>query len=450
NSKHCSNLLISTLKRHNDIFSNVCLFKFRLLLLNELSKNDEDISGGLHVLLNFQNLTNDAIHSLMELKKKFIKKRDQSVIFDKIKSATYQPLREFIRVLLDESNHNLDALKQVLEQCLGRLKISELKSVEYRIKLYLIQATICKLENEPVKALDILHDALLCYPHNDVVNCLVIFINDNEFYQTLINQNNYDFIVSGNINPPTTIMNLKFLKKDNQLTMIKKYEQSVIKHMQNNLLQSAISYIDFCMVARGDATMIATSMLIACLYFHKLMKQSLSSKAELYAYRSVIFNLSSEIFQMTRHYLPLHLEFYIYKLLFTLISRSNELLKACCLSKTNFRRTTSELIITNNHRFILEQLLTSISRVAKVSSFIQLPTSSVYDTLYLKATGKKFLEKYLKFMSSNNYIYQYNLFEGIWKGWISNESFNDERIYCMELILENHEWSMSDVEFILQ
>ncbi|CAF4347850.1 unnamed protein product [Didymodactylos carnosus] len=245
-------------------------------------------------------------------------------------------------------------------------------------------------------------------------------------------------------------MNLKFLKKNNQLTMIKKYEQSIIKRMQNNLLQSALSYIDYCMVAHGNATMIATNMLIACLYFHKLMKQSLSSKAELYAYRTVIFNLSLEIFQMTRHYLPLHLEFYIYKLLFTLISRSNELLKACCSSKTSFRRTTSELIITNNHRFILEQLLTSISRVAKVSPFIQLPTSSVYDTLYLEATGEKFLEKYLKFMSSNNYIYQYNLFEGIWKGWISNENFNDERIYCMELILENHEWSMSDVEFILQ
>ncbi|CAF1572997.1 unnamed protein product [Didymodactylos carnosus] len=308
--------------------------------------------------------------------KPFLNKLNMKII-NELKSGTYKSCMEFVQILLNSNNYYVEQLKQLLSQCLGQHKLDEIEPIECQIKMYLTQATIYKLENKCVNSLKILHDALLLYPDDDIIDSLIIFINDSQFHQTLrailINDIRKISVNLTDINPPTKTMNLRFLKQSDRLTMLKKYERSIIKRLtEDDPVQAALSYIDLCMALPGDPTLYAINMLMACIYFYKSMTVAKKQLSELYAYRSIILDLSSQLFLFTRHYLPLYVQMYLYKLLFTLILRSNNLFKDSLLSlsknnkiMTNSQRNIDEAIITDYQGKLIEELIKNIVQLSK-------------------------------------------------------------------------------------
>ncbi|CAF4341246.1 unnamed protein product, partial [Didymodactylos carnosus] len=337
-----------------------------------------------------------------------------------------------METLLNPKNYYLEQLKQLLQQCLGRLKISEVQPPEYRAKMYLIQAMIFKLENNSVQSLRSTHDALLSHPYDALMDSLILFLNHSYFHltarQSLINDIKSDSFNLADVTPPTQIKNLNFLKRTERLIMLKKYERAILKRLtDNNPVQAAYSYIDLIMAISGSSTHFATSLTISCLYFYKAMMSSACTSAEMYAYRSIIFDLAIEIFLFTRHYLPLYVQLHIYKLLYG-----------------------GELVIKDFHEVVLDELLKNILQLSKVNPMTHAPpTSMIHDMVYMGYAGNELLSKYLKLMAPKNSMYRYYFFEGVWKDWIDNTRFEDEREDCMEDLLYERDWMMDDVEDLL-
>ena len=87
--------------------------------------------------------------------------------------------------LLNPKYYFTQQLNLLLQQCLGKLQLSEAEPTEYRSKLYLLQAMIFKLENQPVHALNAVHNALLAHPFDDVIDSLILFLNQPFFHSTV-------------------------------------------------------------------------------------------------------------------------------------------------------------------------------------------------------------------------------------------------------------------------
>jgi len=104
------------------------------------------------------------------------------------------------------------------------------------------------------------------------------------------------------------------LQRTEHLILLKKYVRAIVKQLaDNNSIQAAYSYIDLIMVISGNPTIFPISLTMSCLYFYKAMTNPQCTSAELYAYRSIIFDLSVETFLFTRHYLSLYVQMHIYK-----------------------------------------------------------------------------------------------------------------------------------------
>lgn len=463
NNPHILELVRSAVKMYetDDRFDNTDLFKYHLLILNELEKtndengkNDRIINGGLHILIGFGNLLKPSALNLASLNRPLLIK-SKANIFDELKFSTYEPCLKLMMTLLNPKNYFLAELKQLLQQCLGRLDITEIQPPEYRSKMYFIQAMIFKLENNPVQSLCSVHNALLSYPFNTVMTSLVLFMNHSYFHstlrQSLIEDIKYDSLNLSNITPPIQIMNLNFLQRTERLILLKKYERAIVKRLaDNNPIQAAYSYIDLSMVTSSGLIPFVTSLVMSCLYFYKAMTDTTCKTAELYAYRSIIFDISVEVFLFTRHYLPLYIQMYIYKLLYTLILRSTDIFATRIATDPKRQKIGSELIINDTYETILDELLKNILHISNVSPFTHAPaTSMIHDMIYMDYAGSEFLSKYLKFMSTSSSIYQYYYFDGVWKGWIDNEQFIDQRENCMQALLYDHDWIMNDVEDLL-
>ena len=464
-------LLISAMKIYdtttaNTFPQNVNLFKYHLLLLEEIrktnkdGKNDKLINGGVHMLMSFENLTSESMRTLTELQKPILIKLNLKV-YNELKSATYASCAEFIEIFLNPNNFYVEQMKQLYHQCLGQLGIEQIQSLDYRSKMYLIQAVIFKLENKSVESLNMIYNGMLCNPFDDLMNALIRFINHSRFRATLrgelmknIYENSLNLV---DIVPPTILMNLNFLKQNDRLRMLRKYERGIIKYIgEKNPVQAALSYIDLNMAVSGDLTSYTQNLILACLYFYKSMTLPNKKLSELYAYRSIIFDISVKLFLIARHYLPLYMQMYTYKLLYVLILRSSELFQNRLVSSTKnkpmlFKEKpkTTELVLTDLHETVIEELLKSIVQTSKITPFIVLPTSTAYDMVYSNFVGDEFLSNYLKLMSYTNPTFQYYFFEGIWKGWITNENFDDERFECMNALLSTHQWTMGHVENLL-
>jgi hypothetical protein len=456
-------LVISAINKYetDNRFKNTELFKYHLLILNELErtndeqgKNDRLINSGVHILLAFENLSNESMRNLTSLNRPLLMKSSQTV-FNALKASTYQSCLQLTETLLNPNNYFLEQLKQLLQECLGRLELSELQPPEYRSKMYLIQAMIFKLENNAVQSLSSVHNALLSHPYDAVMISLLFFINHSNFHSTvrreLVNEISQNSLNLADIMPPTQIKNMNFLKRTERLIMLKKYERAIVKRIaENNPLQAAYSYIDLIMAISGSPTLLVSCFTMSCLYFYKAMTNSQCTSAELYAYRSIIFDLSVEIFLLTRHYLSLYVQMHIYKLLYTLILRSSDLFaKGIAVTKQN-QTVNSEFLINDFHETILDELLKNIFQVAKVNPLTHVPpTSMIHDMIYMECAGNELLSKYIGLKSTTSSVYQYYYFEGVWKGWIDDEQFPDERQICMQALLCDNNWGMDDVEDLL-
>ncbi|CAF1413483.1 unnamed protein product, partial [Didymodactylos carnosus] len=212
---------------------------------------------------------------------------------------------------------------------------------------------------------------------------------------------------------PRESIKLKFFKLIPELITIRKCEQSIIKRLEQDPLQSAFSYIDLCMGV-DHPILIITNLIIACLYLYKAMKQHVTN-AGMYAYRSTIFDLSYEIFSLIQRHIPLQIKFYVSKLLFTVIICSNQLFKSSILLESSSIRRTEHtgLIISKQESRIIEGFLTNVIQLSQIVPFIQMPTTLSSDIFYLTISGQNFLVEYLKSKSiiCDNYLYQYYLFE---------------------------------------
>ncbi|CAM4806709.1 unnamed protein product [Rotaria magnacalcarata] len=464
NNRNVCALILSAIKMYetDNIFKDTELFKYHLLLVNELVKltkktNDIDrlINGGAHILLTFENLSNESIRNLIELSQSYLIKLNVR-IFDILKSATYKSCRELMEILLNPSNYFREQLKQLFQQCLGRLQLSEIQPSEYRSKLYLIQAIIFKLENDAEKSLRSAHDALLSHPYDDVIDSLILFMNHSHFHstlrQTLLNDIKQCSLTLTDLTPPTHMMNnLTFLNRTERLIMLKKYERAIFKRLaENDPVQAAYSYMDLIMAVTSSRTLFMNNLIMSCVYFFQAMSQPKCTLAEVYAYRSIIFDISVEIFLFTRHYLPLYVQMYAYKLLYTLIMRSTDLFAKRIISSSSKRTVRNQPILSDFHETLLDELLKNILQLSKVSPFTHMPTIGLsHDMIYMECAGNEFLSKYLKSMAPNSSMYQYYFFEGIWKSWIDGENFEDERDYCMYYLLKDRQWTTYDVEDLL-
>ena len=462
-SSYVFELVASAVKLYetDNRFKNTDLFKYHLLILNELEKtndengkNDRLINGGVHILLTFDNLSNESMCNLTSLNQPLLIKL-KSEVFSELQSSTYKSCQELMATLLNPNSYFIEQLKQLLQQCLGRLELSDVQPPEYRSKMYFIQAMIFKLENNPVQSLHSVHNALLSHPYDTVIDSLVLFLNHSCFHltvrQSLINDINRNSLNLSDITPPTQMRNLNFLKRTERLIMLKKYERAIVKRLAaNNPIQAAYSYIDLIMAVSGSLTLFANSLTMSCLYFYKAMTDSHCTSAELYAYRSIIFDLSVEIFLVARHYLPLYVQMYLSKLLYTLILRSSDLFAKRISIPAQNQRTGSELIVKDFHETVLEELLKNILQLSRVNPFTHAPpTSTIHDMVYMECVGNELLSKYLKSNTEQSSVYQYYYFEGVWKGWIDNAMFTDERESCMTDLLYECDWIMDDVEDLL-
>ncbi|CAF4585533.1 unnamed protein product, partial [Rotaria sp. Silwood2] len=406
--------------------------------------------------MSFENLSTESTRNLLLLQKPLLDKLNLK-IYNELKASTYKSCEQMVNILLDPKNYYIEQLKDLYKQCLGRLELDQIEPMEYRSKLCLIKVMILKLENKPTESLQMIHYALLYHPYDELINSLIIFINHSQFHSTLraalINDIKYNSLNLVNFNVPTISMNLTFLKQTDRLRMLKKYEKAIVKRMsEKDPLQAAMSYIDLNMAVTGDPTSYASNLILACLYLYKAMTLPNKHLSEIYAYRSILFDISVQLFLLTRHYLPLYAQMYLYKILYTLILRSNELFKhrfSDDKSNISNRRPKNELIINDYQETLIEEIAKSIVQISKVTPFTHLPTATAYDLVYMNYAGNEFLATYLKQMSCRSSMYQYYFFEGIWKGWIRNEDFDEERFQSINAFLNDRNFNIADVEDLL-
>ncbi|CAF3423462.1 unnamed protein product, partial [Rotaria sp. Silwood2] len=336
--------------------------------------------------MSFENLSTESTRNLLLLQKPLLDKLNLK-IYNELKASTYKSCEQMVNILLDPKNYYIEQLKDLYKQCLGRLELDQIEPMEYRSKLCLIKAMILKLENKPTESLQMIHYALLYHPYDELINSLIIFINHSQFHSTLraalINDIKYNSLNLVNFNVPTISMNLTFLKQTDRLRMLKKYEKAIVKRMsEKDPLQAAMSYIDLNMAVTGDPTSYASNLILACLYLYKAMTLPNKHLSEIYAYRSILFDISVQLFLLARHYLPLYAQMYLYKILYTLILRSNELFKhrfSDDKSNISNRRPKNELIINDYQETLIEEIAKSIVQISKVTPFTHLPTATAYD-----------------------------------------------------------------------
>lgn len=446
----------------DDRFQVTDLFKYHLLLLNELAKsNDEDgkhdrlLNGGLHSLFRFNSISNEAHENLNSLNETLLNKLNTRIL-NEVKISTYKSSAECMMILLDPKHAFLTPLKELLGQCLGQLKISDVQPAEYRAKIYFIQSVIFKLENYPIQAIDSIHQAVLSHPFDSVMFGITIFLNRSNFHatirQTLIDDLRNKPLNFVDVNPPTQVRgDLNFLQRAERLILMKKYERAIIKRLADkDPVQAAYSYLDFIMCVRGNPSVYPLSSILACVYFYKAMNHPQCKSAELYAYRSIIFDLSVQIFLYVRHYLSVYVQMYIYKLLFTIIGRSSELFAKKIAAFERSTRSETQSIIQDSHELLLEELVKNILQISRVNPLTHLSSvSTIHDMAYMECAGNELLGRYFQSNARTSSLYQYYYFEGVWKGWIDERNFLHEREKCMQDLLNDQRWTTNEVEDIL-
>ncbi|CAF3849068.1 unnamed protein product [Rotaria sp. Silwood1] len=428
------------------------------------------MTGGLHIVNRYENLTSESTLKIVELSKKFDLHMN-GILYNQAKAATYLSIEEFVKII--EQINNSTILKQLLNACLGIQKISEITPVRYRSMMYIIDAQISKLENNISQSLSKLHEALLCCPIDDVMTSIVYFLKKFEFHETIIQTliddvrsikihfdqtRSIDLINSIMIDNQLPDMTLSGngLKSTPQLNMIRKYERAIIKQMKNDHMKAALYYIDLSMAVK-DLTCIISNFLLAGLHFYELMKQT-SEPSKIYAYRNIIIELTIEAFYLSRRYLPLHMQIYMFKIAFSLVIKSTQLLQVQMKSKqqSSNDQSSTHLLITKQHKIILTELLKDIILLTRMSPLSQVPLSRSYDLLYIEVVGQELLSMFL-INSANSesgtlyksYLYQYYVFEGVWHQWIRNETFDSARFNCMQSLLSRESWTMIDVQNLL-
>ncbi|CAF1483210.1 unnamed protein product, partial [Didymodactylos carnosus] len=454
-------ILISTIKVYENIPDKSShLYKLHLLLINELGRDEQItslqlVNGGCHIIDN--RFSEHPINELNELIKNTNEMLNRYLEQD-VKEAIEQKSINKLVLLFDKMNN-----PKLLRTIVDTIDVST--NIE-RAMVYLIKAQISKLENNSLETVANLEQALLCCSNdNTLVNTIVSLIEQVSVQHILLNDiknlnsnlnNNVDFIdqlvtssIISNTDLPTALYYSKSLK---HMNLIRKYEKSIFKGSSNKSV--AFRYLDMCSISNSP-TCIAANCIMAALHFYQRIQSihSMNTIAEIYAYRNGIFDLCNNIHILAKYYLSPHMQIYFYKLSFTLIVKTNQILKHYLPKKHS---SSTQLLIQKNESQFITNLLENIINTSTLSPLIQMPTSLTYDTMYLHMAGKKVLTKFLKQIKTN--YSQYLLFEGVCKGWIDDSdndhdninNFDTIRYDCMNSLLREHQWTMNDVQTVLE
>ncbi|CAF1444082.1 unnamed protein product [Adineta steineri] len=440
---------------------------FHKVLLSELVGDMENnfaiVNGGLHFLATENN---GAFELLSEINSSYRKVLQKQASME-LKATVYQGLISLTTCLQNATN--MDALNQVYEECFGSRNMMTMPG-QYRASMYLVEATISKLKGSFIDAVGKLSQAMLCYPHQETIITLIMFMSDSDFHrdlmgellQTVVNLPSVGLgsMVANIHPPPTAFASDNFLSGSRVTTFVRKYERSMLKNLHGNSLQMALSYIDMC-EAVHDPTLLVSNRILACLHFYDLLVQKQSIKgeeAQIYAYRNVITEISIGTFLNARHYLPPHMQMYTFRLLLTLLTETHRIFRASVNQRPSSSQrgnSTPDFSINELQSQVLSQLLNSIINLAKVSPLIQISTFLSYDTVYFHVAYQNFLVEYLETMSQQengcfpSYLYIYSLFEGVWNGWKSTRNFQETRFMCMDALLKTKNWDIFDVQLLL-
>jgi hypothetical protein len=130
----------------------------------------------------------------------------------------------------------------------------------------------------------------------------------------------------------------------------------------------------------------------------------------------------------------------ILKIAFTLFIRSTEVFRSHIESGISKPRT--ELLLTRQYQLILTELLKNTVQLTRMATLSQLSLSRSYDLLYTELVGRDLLSKFLIDSANSqcftlypNNLYQYYIFEGVWRGWIMKGAFEAARFNRMESLL---------------
>ncbi|CAF0837037.1 unnamed protein product [Didymodactylos carnosus] len=444
-------ILISTMKVYHCKSNKLNLYKLHLLLINELSE-PTCISGGIHFLNNTypekKNTELDALTiSINEHINRMVGKNIRYAIehgsFTKLaQQLTQINNAQILRIIVDEKN-------------LGILPNNQ------RAMTHLIRAQISKLENNSLEVVKELEQALLCYYSTDetLIDAVVLLLKNVSIQHRILTditnlnlnlKSNVDFIdplmtptIISNIALPKLCVYTQALKKSNHsLNLIRKYEKSILKRSDH--LNLAFTYFDMCTTTQNSTSMIA-NFVMASIHFYQLMNStcSIDNIAEIYAYRNTIVECCSIVYFMAKRRVGPHMQIYFYKLAITLIIKSNQILKRY-LPK---QKGSTQVVILKTQSLFITKVLEDLVTTCELAPLTELPTSGTFDTLYMDLIGANCLSKCLEQMET---IYsQYLLFSGICNGWIDDKKFDTYRLNCMNSLLDTRQWTMNDVQLLL-
>ncbi|CAF1237632.1 unnamed protein product, partial [Didymodactylos carnosus] len=439
---------------------------FYIYLLDELSKQYEEnfpLINSIHHSMHNVSLSTQSLSQRMQNFDLVYQQFLQTTVYKQIKQVLYGNIIELAVCLQDVTN--ISALKQIQKEFFGNRDMSTMPG-QYRAKMYLIECMIDKLENRHIDAVGKLNEALAVCPLDDIVTEILTIITNRSFHVGILKDLLHSIEVLGSDSSLQFVplpLSVSF-SKDNlliispNLRVVRKYERAILKRLNTNPLQAALSYIDLCQAVH-DPTCIISNWTLACLHLYNLLSETSSiigKEAEIYAYRNMISELVLQSFQLSRIYLPPHMQIYIFRLLLPILLQTTEIFRSSVVhrqSQSLFRLTKKEMVLSEQDSSVIQQLLHFTIHLTKVAPLIQLPNCLSFDLLYRELVGRRFLVRFLEAMIEQDieqsYLYEYYLFEGVWQGWARDHDFNERRRACMRALLDTKDWDIYDVQSLL-
>jgi curved DNA-binding protein CbpA len=438
------------------------LVGMNLHLLTGFLTSPKEFIGGLHFLDTASN-SNSQFAILQQQYDDYVYVRD----YEKVQQAMKVSIVELAMCLKQVTSVN--ALQNFIDDYCGNSLINQFPTLTQAM-LYLIHATIAKLQSKYDKFVQKLEKVLACSSHDDVSLALAILIKDSlllkmgfqSILSELANLPNADLtkatcLVMPIVSPPKIFKYESRRKPSRFVTLVHHYEKAIVKNMSMDRFGSAMAYVDLCM-AVSDRTCITSNWILACLYLYEDLSKMTScseNQPRAYAYRNLINELATNAFFVAREYLAPHMQMYIYKLALLLIIHTNRLFSQLIKSSTNPECNTKiEFTFSSRENVITNQVLKNIINYAKLVPIMQLRALLSYDTIFAELLGFDFLQVYFKTMAQENnnnhvHFYHYYLLEGVWDRWIVDEDFELTRQQSMKSLLANKNWKVSDIERLL-
>lgn len=459
-------IIISVLKTFQDPHNNKNALLLHLALAEILSESSFTpiFKNILHTVSKFviDLPQKDVIRSIYNSMKGKCKHFDITLLYNELKTAVYKfSIEETANVLQRMTFENKLAVETLFKEQSGKSNISELPP-HFRSVILIVRSALNRFEGKIKESITDLQEALMCYPIVETIEGISKIMMDKSYREDIFKDFISDLIkfrdsIDGSrsqcfvdLSPPNSLKYKDAIKPTPYIKIIRNYEIAIHQNIKDTL-DAAYLYIDMCMAVH-DPTSIIGNFIMSSVYFLKAM-QSMKG-AEIYAYWRLIYTLMIDAFMLTIKHLTPSLQAHVYKIVFEIIMKANEINKNN--QKVNQTRSPDDIIYINkNYRLILSELVRNLINSNNISPITCFGLLSCYDTIYADIVGRDFIVKYLEKMANINdeyippHLAKYYLFEGSWKEWIPADQFMENRIKCMESLLSQKGWSIDNVRDIL-